>query len=461
MQWSKFNQRTGGKRAVIGGCLHRWRAATQVWVVAATVATVSLVGTSLGPRARAASATAADQRQPVTLTWWVVAGDTEDLYQELATTYHKLHPEVSFKIEPQTSWDSLVQKLLLAAAAGKPPALTQFHNAFTSRLFPVFEPIPESIWPRQAMQELFWSLEAGSEVNGSIRFTLGGLMTPLLWLNLDRFDEAGLQPNLSTWDELRVDARKLTRYAPDGRVQVTGFDGNGPALWDDLVYQQGQFMWDEKGTRLQLNTLAGQRALTLVYQLQVQDKSWHPEMEYWNGTFLRNQVGILYEWGFYRHVVQAQAKFRWTAVRIPTWTGQPKPAVARNNYETDFAVLAAAPTAEKAAAFRFLRWVYEESSFPVKRNLALTRIPSVKRLWTNPAFTEDAVFRATLQTIPYSIFPGERPAWISEIISEAYQKMRTGTALENALATAQEKADARLRREPVFWIAERRSPAES
>jgi ABC-type glycerol-3-phosphate transport system substrate-binding protein len=425
-------------------------------VLASVVAVGLLVGASSGVLVRAASATAKGESKPVILTWWVVAGDTEDLYHELATAYHKLHPEVNFKIEPQASWDALVEKLLLAAAAGKTPSLTQFHNAFTSRLLSIFEPIPESIWPRQAMQELFWNLEAGSEVQDSIRFTLGGVMTPLLWLNLDMLDEAGLRPTLSTWDELRTAARKLTRYAPDGRVQVTGFDGNGTALWDDLIYQQGQFLWDEKGTRLQLDTPAGRRALTLVYQLQVQDKSWHPEMEYWNGTFMRNQVGILYEWGFYRHVVQAQAKFRWTAVRIPTWTGQTKPAVARNNYETDFAVLAAAPAEEKTAAFRFLRWVYEESTFPVKRNLALNRIPSVKTLWSNPTFTQDPVFRATLQTVPYSIFPGERPAWINTVLGEAYQQVRSGAALENVLTTAQERANALLQREPVFWIAERR-----
>ncbi|MBE3576464.1 MAG: extracellular solute-binding protein [Limnochordales bacterium] len=368
-----------------------------------------------------------------------------------------MNPDVRFNIELQPSWNALIEKLLIATASGAPPTLTQFHTAFLSRLVSALEPIPESIWPRKSMQQLFWNVELGAEVDGSIRFTPGGLSTGLLWLNLDLLDAAGVRPTILTWDDLRAIARKLTRYTADGRLQVTGFFAS-EVIWDDLIYQQGQFMWDEKGKRLQFNSAAGRKALTLIYQLQVQDKSWHQVPM--QSAFLQGQIGILYEWGWIRRRIGPEAKFRWATAPIPTWTGQPKPAIGRNSYEADFAVLAAAPDAEKAAAFRFLRWLYEESSFPIERNLLGGRIPAVKKSWSDPRFVQDPVFRTTLETIPYTIFPGERPDWINQILRQMYQQIREGAGIETALTTAQEKADQQLQREPVFWIVERRRPAQ-
>ncbi|MGE5481490.1 MAG: ABC transporter substrate-binding protein, partial [Bacteroidota bacterium] len=234
-----------------------------------------LFATFLTLEATAIAATPADRGKSVTITWWILAGtNLEPLFHRVADEYRSLHPDVRFNIELQASWNALAEKLLIATASGAPPTVTQFHTAFLSRLVSALEPIPESIWPRKNMQELFWNVELGAEVDGSIRFTPGGLSTGLLWLNLDLLDAAGVRPTMLTWDDLRATARKLTRYTADGRVQVTGFFAS-EVIWDDLIYQQGQFMWDEKGKRLQLNSPAGRKALTLIYQLQVQDKSWH------------------------------------------------------------------------------------------------------------------------------------------------------------------------------------------
>lgn len=453
MQQGQFN----GER-IIKASFRRFTTVACKRVVELSLTATLLFATFLTLEAIAIAATPANRGKPVTITWWILAGtNLEPLFHRVADEYHSLNPDVRFNIELQASWNALAEKLLIATASGAPPTITQFHTAFLSRLLSALEPIPESIWPRKSMQELFWNVELGAELDGSIRFTPGGLSTGLLWLNLDLLDAAGVRPSMLTWDDLRATARKLTRYTADGRVQVTGFFAS-EVIWDDLIYQQGQFMWDEKGKRLQLNSPAGRKALTLIYQLQVQDKSWHQVSM--QPAFLQGQIGILYEWGWLRRRVGPEATFRWTTARIPTWNGQPKPAIGRNSYEADFAVLAAAPDAEKAAAFRFLRWLYEESSFPIERNLLGGRIPAVKKSWSDPRFAEDPVFRTTLETIPYTIFPGERPDWINQVLRQMYQQIREGAGIETALTTAQEKADQQLQREPIFWIVERRRPAQ-
>ena len=58
--------------------------------------------------------------------------------------------------------------------------------------------------------------------------------------------------------------------------------------------------------------------------------------------------------------------------------------IARNNHETGMAVMKSARPEAKDAAFRFLKWLYEETDYLVEVNLILGTAPSNRNLLDDP-----------------------------------------------------------------------------
>lgn len=178
--------------------------------------------------------------------------------------------------------------------------------------------------------------------------------TPIAYLNGALFREAGLSPP-RTWQELREVARALS--VPNGRF------GFGCPInwwfWVALVGQAGGTVVASDG-RISLGDEAGAEALALWQELV---KAGHlkppPGRDYnaWeqcNQDFLAGRAAMIWSSTAFLKYLEQHAKFPVVAAPLPAFRKRAVPTGG-----TFWIVLRSAPSAEKAAAARFLRFMHE------------------------------------------------------------------------------------------------------
>ena len=178
--------------------------------------------------------------------------------------------------------------------------------------------------------------------------------TPIAYLNRELFAQAGLRAP-RTWDELRSVARQLT--GPQGRF------GFGCPInwwfWVALVGQAGGTVVAQDG-RISLGDDAGRQALALWQEL-VRSGAMKPPpgrdynaWEQCNQDFLAGRAAMIWSSTAFLKYLEAHAKFQVVAAPLPALIRRAVPTGG-----TFWIVLRSAPSAEKAAAVRFLRFMHE------------------------------------------------------------------------------------------------------
>src|SRR5690606_38241124 len=202
--------------------------------------------------------------EEITLVVWDWQGFRNDQLKPYAEEYSRLNPHIKFEFQivPLAQYPD---RLTAALAAGVAPDLLHFHNKYTSQFVPFLEPFPEDLFPIEKMREEYLAFDQAfiiDEEEGRFYFLPAGIMTGVIFYNKDLWVEGGLEPDIRTWDELRVAGRKLTRRADDGTLEIAGLSLRG-AEWTgltDMIYQQGGWLFNEDGTRAYLDTPEARRA---------------------------------------------------------------------------------------------------------------------------------------------------------------------------------------------------------
>ena len=180
--------------------------------------------------------------------------------------------------------------------------------------------------------------------------------TPIAYLNGDIFAQAGLGAP-STWAELRAVAKQLSEPKRGGRF------GFGCPInwwfWVALVNQAGGSIVAENG-RISLGDEAGVQALALWQELVRQGFMKPPPgrdynaWEQCNQDFLSGRAAMIWSSTAFLKYLEAQARFKVVAAPLPAGVRRAVPTGG-----TFWVVLRSAPSAEKAAAVRFLRFMHE------------------------------------------------------------------------------------------------------
>lgn len=149
----------------------------------------------------------------------------------LVKEYNAGQKEVEVKAVYTGGYDDTKLKAQAAAKAGKPPAVVLMSANFTVDLklsgdIASLEPLLKAEGAtREAFLADFWQpLHANATVDGELYGVPFHNSTPLLYINVEHFKEAGLDPSKppATWAELADAAKKLTRR--DGeRIDRAGF----------------------------------------------------------------------------------------------------------------------------------------------------------------------------------------------------------------------------------------------
>ncbi len=399
--------------------------------------------------------------QGMTLTVWDWHAPRMEVLKPKLDEYSKLYPEIEFKTMI-VSGDEYWKKLLAGIMAGQAPAdIIEFHNAQTTRFVEFLEPLPESIFPLDEMREVYYNFDQGFVLwDGKSYFLPGGLMAPIVYYNVDMWKESGLDVTPKTWEEFRQVAKKLTRYDGKGNVQIAGttFGSYLPLIWEDMKYQLGGWMYTEDGKAADPSWVEepGIKSLTFLRDLMFEDKVTEPGFLDFTEAFGTQRAAMIYGWAWVTGFLNFNyPELKYAVFTLPTWTGEMTPAVSRNNYECDYAVLKTVPEEKKEEAFKFLKWLYTQDDFLVKLNQEMGRVPATKSLWEDPEIKLDPTIGALTEQIPYTIFPGERPEFIDTAGNNFMVRVERGESVEDCLKAYKEEVDGYLKERPVIWNVER------
>lgn len=396
-----------------------------------------------------------------TITMWDWHQPRMDLKIEYVKQYAELHPELKFETQI-IGWEDYWTKLMSGLAGRNVPDIASFHNSQTMVFLNHLEPYPEDLFSLEYMRENIVNFEAGYLFNDNFYFYPVGIMSGLIFYNTDLWTEAGLTETdiPQTWDEFAVLAKKLTKYDDKGYVDVAGFVPNGilGVFWLDLNYQKGGTLYTAGGTSTNWTAEPGLEALQYLEDLIWEDKVTEPGFLTFTEAMGNGNAAMVYSWSWLSGWLDTSyPNINYGTFPLPTFDGTRIPGpVARNNHETGMAVMAAAPEANKQAAFEFLKWLYEETDYLVRINLVLGTAPANKTLLDDPRITGDPTISTIAAQAPYTILPGEIPAGIENTggLVTIEDMLFMGVPAEEALAVANEEAQYVLTERPIQWYAE-------
>jgi multiple sugar transport system substrate-binding protein len=197
-----------------------------------------LVLGALGIAAVGATAATAEKSAPTKLTVWVGWSARElSVFKGVAAEYDKAHPNVTVNVVGSINDD----KIVAAIRAGNAPDVASSFNSYdvgiycgTGGWIDLSSKLKQSGIPLSSFP---------AATNYYTQFGGKKCALPLLaddyglYYNKDLFKAAGIAGPPKTITELTADAKKLTKFNPDGSIKVLGFDPfigfyeNTPERW--------------------------------------------------------------------------------------------------------------------------------------------------------------------------------------------------------------------------------------
>ncbi|HYQ03920.1 MAG TPA: ABC transporter substrate-binding protein [Polyangiaceae bacterium] len=292
--------------------------------------------------------------------WFSYGGTNREVLESLVRRFNLRQSRDFVQAVYQGDYFEGLAKLRTAIAARCAPVLSHVVGEVVPYLAEagVLEPLAD--YPGVRDLDLIPELgQAGTWTKGSAHPLCAlpfNRSTPIAYLNAELFGQAGLAAP-RTWDELRAVAKRLTEPKAGGR-----FGFGCPVnwwFWVALLGQAGGSLVTESG-RIALGDQAGVEALVLWQEL-VRDGLMKPPpgrdynaWEQCNQDFLSGRAAMIWSSTAFLKYLEAHARFKLIAAPLPAGVKRAVPTGG-----TFWVVLRSAPSAEKAAAVRFLRFMHE------------------------------------------------------------------------------------------------------
>ena len=297
-------------------------------------------------------------RTPVGL-WFSYGGTNREVLESLVRRFNGSQNRDFVQAVYQGDYFEGLAKLRTAIAAKCAPVLSHVVGEVVPYLAEagVLEPLADYPGVRdldlipELAQERTWT-SGGSRPLCALPFNRS---TPIAYLNGDVFAQAGLSAPRD-WHELRRVAKRLSQP----RVGRFGF--GCPInwwFWVALVGQGGGSIVAADG-RISLGDEAGVRALRFWQELVSGGLMKPPPgrdynaWEQCNQDFLSGRAAMIWSSTAFLKYLEAHASFKLIAAPLPAGSKRAVPTGG-----TFWIVLRSAPSAEKAAAVRFLRFMHE------------------------------------------------------------------------------------------------------
>ncbi|NLA59317.1 MAG: extracellular solute-binding protein, partial [Firmicutes bacterium] len=162
---------------------------------------------------------------PVTVKFWYsLGGDHQELILELVNRFNASQSAIFVDASFSGDYYETQQKLLAAIAAGNPPAIAQIMDCSVSMFveYGSLDEITPELQEKLDVGDFVQTFLGNSYYQGKMWVIPFNRSTPILYVNQDRLDAAGVEIP-QTWQELEEAAKKLTIRNTAGEVETFGF----------------------------------------------------------------------------------------------------------------------------------------------------------------------------------------------------------------------------------------------
>jgi ABC-type glycerol-3-phosphate transport system substrate-binding protein len=183
-------------------------------------------------------------------------------------------------------------------------------------------------------------------------------------------------------------------------------------LWQDLIYQQSGWLYNEDGTKALWEEEPSVVALQFIQDWYNKHGIDSLELPAGYGGFCNDLaamfIGSGWNTGFFLpEFPQMEGRFD-TAI-IPTYTGKPEPSYGLGSPEENWQTFTNYSDEEKAAAFAFIQHMMASDERAVEWALAQQCAPDSKKVLTDERVTAIPTIRSQSVSMPYRVCYGERP----------------------------------------------------
>lgn len=346
----------------------------------------------------------------VTLKIWVPSA-WESFYRELADQYMVFHPNVKFEWTI-TSFDDHWKKVPLALQSNSGPDLFWMHNSQNAVVLPNMEPLPENLFPMDQLKKDFRNVES-NVIDGKLYYTDMGLMTGVIYYNTDMWKAANLTDNdiPKTWDQFRTIAKKLTQKDGKGNITVAGFNmNNAEYIWADLMYQQGQWLFDQSGKVAKFDSPEALKAAQLMNDLYNTDHSGDGLQPKAEEAFANQKAAMIYCWGWASNYFKTSfPDLHYSAFTLPVFDTGNIPSYGRTNGDVSLGVSKNSPADVKEAALNYVLFQFCNNDMLIKYDVFDGMAPSKIALDSRPEIQTEPVLKTETEIVSKVIWPGATP----------------------------------------------------
>ncbi|WP_307786906.1 ABC transporter substrate-binding protein [Mycolicibacterium mengxianglii] len=239
---------------------------------------------------------------PTEITVWHGYQDTEGtVFKSLIEKYNNEHPDVEVS-DLYSSNDLVLQKVLTAVRGDSAPDVAYMFGSWSPNIaqIPQLVDMSAEVAEPQWKWDDFYPGERAAATVGDKVVGVPALVDNLaIVYNKRLFADAGIAPPTAdwTWDDFRSAAAKLTDPTKGQYGWLIPADGSEDTVWHyvPMLWEAGGDILSEDNERATFNSEAGVKALTLLQQMAVTDKSLYLDTTNENGPKLMNsgKVGML------------------------------------------------------------------------------------------------------------------------------------------------------------------------
>jgi multiple sugar transport system substrate-binding protein len=232
---------------------------------------------------------------PTEIAVWHGYQDTEgDVFKGLVAQYNKEHPDVKVS-ELYSSNDLVLQKVLTAVRGDSAPDVAYMFGSWSPNIakIPQIVNMKDEVAKPDWKWDDFYQAERDAATVGDKIVGVPALVDNLaIVYNKKLFADAGVAPPNSnwTWDDFRAAAAKLTDSAKGQFGWLIPADGSEDTVWHytPMLWEAGGDILSPDNTKAVFNSDAGVKALTVLQQMAVTDKSLYLDTTNENGPKLMN-----------------------------------------------------------------------------------------------------------------------------------------------------------------------------
>jgi len=212
----------------------------------------------------------------------------------LIAQYNKDHPDVDVT-QLVSSSDRVLQKVLTAVRGGSPPDVAYMFGSWSPNIakIPQIVDMKDEVAKPDWKWDDFYQAERDAATVGDKVVGVPALVDNLaIVYNKKLFADAGVAPPNPnwTWDDFRAAAAKLTDPAKGQFGWLIPADGSEDTVWHyaPMLWEAGGDILSPDNTKAVFNSDAGVKALTVLQQMAVTDKSLYLDTTNENGPKLMN-----------------------------------------------------------------------------------------------------------------------------------------------------------------------------